>query len=171
MRDRWQNVQVDSLTGDLNALGGATLSGNIQCLDTIDGCLATLYRLRLIQTTGMLYDEFLFLPPNVATEREANTVADLQERFLRELMHTPPYVIVMTSWLFPSGPIEYEKLKLCQRSVPFFLIAMKCALNDTFLASCPIIQVTGYMSVCQVVSDNNRRSANDCPTYLHAIGI
>src|SRR5580698_703386 len=112
LHDTWQTAQVDSLEVDLNSLGGATLSGNIQCVDTIDGCLATLYRLRLTQSTGNLYDEFLFLPPNIATARQAGTIADMQKGFLHTLSSAPPYVIVLTPWLFPGGPTDYKKLQL-----------------------------------------------------------
>ena len=48
------------LQADLNRLGGQALSGNIQCIDTVGGCILTLNRMQLVQATGFLYDCYLF---------------------------------------------------------------------------------------------------------------
>lgn len=112
MHDRGQLPQVASLAGDLNSLGGARLSGNIQCIDTIDGCLAALYQLRLTQSTGILYDEFLFLPPNLVTPMEEKTVDTIKRDFLDRMLTVPPKIVVVTPWLFPNGPNDYQKLDM-----------------------------------------------------------
>ena len=50
-----------ALTKSLTALlPPDQLSGSIQCLDTFGGCVATLYDLRVLQSTGFLYDCYLF---------------------------------------------------------------------------------------------------------------
>ena len=44
----------------------ATLSGRVQCLDTIHDCLPTLYTMRLLPATGTLGDVSLFGPSGEA---------------------------------------------------------------------------------------------------------
>jgi hypothetical protein len=110
VRDRWPVEPVQSLARDLNSLGGATLSGDVQCIDTIDSCLATLYRLRLVQSTGMMYDEFLFVAPDSVRPRQAAALTELRHNFLAELASHPPRVLIVTPWLFPAGPDHYAKL-------------------------------------------------------------
>lgn len=110
VRDRWPIEPTRSLARDLNALGGATLSGDVQCIDTIDSCLTTLYRLHLVQSTGMMYDEFLFLSPDSANPGQTAVLAELRHDFLAELAGRPPRVLIVTPWLFPDGPDHYAKL-------------------------------------------------------------
>lgn len=110
LREHWPGEQVTSLTNDLNALGGNTLSNNVQCLDTVDGCVETLYDMRLVQSTGFVYDEFLFAAPDEMTAREAGVQTALRAVFLSEMQAKPPLVIVVTPRLFPSGPYGYAKL-------------------------------------------------------------
>ncbi|MGC1871621.1 MAG: hypothetical protein WA700_11740 [Acidobacteriaceae bacterium] len=81
------------LQADLNRLGGRTLSGNIQCIDTVGGCILTLNRMQLVQSTGFLYDCYLFAPkPSPVQE-------DYRARFWRELQAHPPKVFVVTDRL------------------------------------------------------------------------
>jgi hypothetical protein len=110
VRERWPGEQVAALTSDLNALGGHALSSKVQCLDTVDGCIETLYDMRLVQSTGFVYDEFLFAAPDAMTAREAEVQTGLREEFLHEIQANPPQVIVVTPRLFPSGPYDYAKL-------------------------------------------------------------
>jgi len=79
---------TQSLTSDLNILGGPALSGHVQCLDMTAGCLGVLYRMRLVQSTGFLYDCYFFHQPQTAvTER-------LREEFLEDMGHAPPEVLI-----------------------------------------------------------------------------
>jgi hypothetical protein len=80
------------------------LSENVQCLDTITGCIATLEHLRLVQASGQMYDEFLFQPPAAEAVRNSRT------SFAREIEANPPLIFIVTAPLFPSGPGHYEKL-------------------------------------------------------------
>lgn len=110
LREHWPGVQVATLTKDLNALGGIALSGKVQCLDAVDGCIETLYDMRLVQGTGFVYDEFLFAAPDAMTARETEVQSALREEFLSEIRANLPQVIVVTPRLFPSGPYGYVKL-------------------------------------------------------------
>ncbi len=96
---------ISSLQLNLEALGGSKLSGHIQCIDSISGCGTTLYKMRLIQSTGVLSDFLLFGPdttPIVHTTRE---------QFSQAITANPPQVIVVTGWLHIDGPGNYMKLE------------------------------------------------------------
>ena len=103
-RFRWETDFISSLEQNLNRLGGPQLSGHIQCIDSISGCGATLYRMRLVQSTGILSDFLLFGPENVpivqATRASLSTTLDQH----------PPQVIVVSSWLHIQGPGDFQKL-------------------------------------------------------------
>jgi len=75
---------------DLADLGTPeALSGQIQCMDTIGGCIDALYAARMVQSTGFLYDCYLL--------DGGNPVAlDLRRRFWRQMESNPPRVIVVT---------------------------------------------------------------------------
>ena len=51
---------AEPLSADLVGLGGPALSGNVQCLGMAGGCITTLYRMRLIESSGFLYDCYLY---------------------------------------------------------------------------------------------------------------
>jgi hypothetical protein len=81
-----------------------SLDGQVQCLDSISGCVATLNDMRVVQSTGMLYDEFLFNPSG------QRAVDDARASFLGQIERRPPLVFVVTDPLFPAGPDHYAKL-------------------------------------------------------------
>ena len=112
LREHWPGEQVASLAQDLNALGGHALTGKVQCLDTVDGCIETLDDMQLVQSTGFVYDEFLFAPPDTITARQATVQSNLRRELLAKLQSNPPWVIVVMPRLFPSGPYHYAKLGL-----------------------------------------------------------
>ena len=106
-RDRWwQTDFITTLEQNVNRLGGAQLSGHIQCIDSVSGCGATMYRMRLVQSTGLLSDFLLFGPPDVPV------IAQTRASFSAALKARPPQVIVISSWLHIRGPGEYRKLDL-----------------------------------------------------------
>ncbi len=78
------------LLQDLSTYGTPQgLSGRIQCMDTIGGCIDALYHDRIVQSTGFLYDCYM-LDGN-------NPVAlDLRRRFWQQMERNPPRVIVVT---------------------------------------------------------------------------
>jgi len=107
-RYEWRLPARAALEEDLRraAPGGdvRALDGQVQCLDTIDGCLATLNHMGVVQTTGTMYDEFLFHAPG------SRAVDDARAGFLREVRAVPPRVFVVGERLFPGGPDGYAKL-------------------------------------------------------------
>ena len=92
------------LAADLRNLHADNLSGRVQCLDTIQDCLPTLYTLRLLPATGTLGDVNLFGPSgNAAVETS-------RQRFLHDVETKPPLVFVVVSGLFLDGTSGYRKL-------------------------------------------------------------
>jgi hypothetical protein len=80
------------------------LSGKVQCLDTVEGCIDTLEHLQLVQASGQIYDEFLFQPAS----REL--IRDSRSSFTQKVHANPPLLFIVTAKLFPSGPNGYDKL-------------------------------------------------------------
>jgi hypothetical protein len=96
---------VEHLESDLNSLGGAQLNGKVQCLDmTTGGCINTLYRMNLVQSTGFIYDYYLFSSQN------NDVVTRLRRRFLEEISTRPPEVIVLSSHTWPADTFGYDQL-------------------------------------------------------------
>lgn len=97
------------MSADLDRAGGPKLSGHVQCIDAFAGCINTLYRMGLVQSTGFLVD-FYFLTPNASPVVEA-----MREQFWDELQRNPPKVFIVTRMIFPINPAtpdSYDKLKL-----------------------------------------------------------
>jgi hypothetical protein len=101
----WETDFISTLEARLEALGGAKLSGQVQCIDSISGCGNVLYRMRLVQATGVLSDFLLFGPEDVPVVRET------RREFSAAIRAHPPRVIVVTSHLHIDGPDEYKKLE------------------------------------------------------------
>lgn len=95
---------ITSLSSTLDELGGADLSGHVQCVDSISGCGTTLYRMRLVQATGVLSDFLLFGPET------APVVHATRKQFLQAMEEHPPKVIIVSGWLHIDGPGDYKKL-------------------------------------------------------------
>jgi hypothetical protein len=92
------------LAADLRNLHAGNLSGRVQCLDTIQDCLPTLYTLRLLPATGTLGDVNLFGP-------SGQTVVDSsRQRFLHDVETKPPLVFIVVSGFFLDGTSGYRKL-------------------------------------------------------------
>ncbi|MDQ2833372.1 MAG: hypothetical protein M3Y50_06410 [Acidobacteriota bacterium] len=109
LRQDWRNHEFDSmLQADLNRLGGHALDGRVQCLDMGDGCIPTLYNMRMVQATGFLYDCYMFSTVEGA-ERER-----YREAFWKAIAQRPPEVFVVTSndcEIYPEKPsYHYQKM-------------------------------------------------------------
>lgn len=103
----WRNQElITMIQADLTRLGGPSLSGHVQCMDTISGCTTALYRMRLEPATGLLSDFLVFGPGTNPAVRSARA------RFLDKAEVQPPEVIVVTANLFPDGPGEFQKLAM-----------------------------------------------------------
>jgi hypothetical protein len=72
------------------------LSGHVQCLDWNAGCIGALYRLRLLPSTGFIYDFYLF------PAQPAPITHELQARFLAKVQAAPPTVFVLTAHDWPT---------------------------------------------------------------------
>ena len=99
----WAEQYPNALTADLNRLGGQGLSGHVQCLDMPSDCDATLYRMQLVQSTGLFYDYLIF------GSGQQSVIRDVRARFWQEFQKNTPRVIVVGSDLFPAG-LGYQKL-------------------------------------------------------------
>ena len=81
------------MSEDLKTFGGnnpsGSLSGSVQCMDTIGGCIATLYENQLVQSTGNFYDCYLMDEQNPLAQ-------DLRKRFEDQLLPNPPRAIIIT---------------------------------------------------------------------------
>ncbi len=95
---------ITALQQDLNALGGPSLNRRVQCLDTTEGCINTLYQMRLVQSTGLLYDCY-FVTPHPT---EASILA--RSQLLRQWTQDPPEVFVVTSQMCLGNPPDFAKL-------------------------------------------------------------
>jgi hypothetical protein len=107
----WETDFISSLQQNLNALGGSSLSGHIQCIDSISGCGNVLYRMRLSPSTGVLSDFLLF---GAASDRQPpETIPIIRQtraQFSAAILARPPQVIVVTSHLHMDGPDNFQKL-------------------------------------------------------------
>ena len=103
VRKVWDPSYMDSLSADLNHLGGGRLSGHVQCIDMPADCDDTLYRMHLVQSTGLFYDYLVF------GSAQQRVVRDLRGRFWQQFERNTPRVIVVGGGLFPYGR-GYNKL-------------------------------------------------------------
>lgn len=109
----WRNDDYyNQLSADLNRLGGRQLSGHVQCMDAFSGCISTLNRMDLVQSTGFLVDFYFFASPSNAV------IEGMRQHFVQDLQQNPPWVFVVSKQIFPARfssdgePLDtYDKLK------------------------------------------------------------
>lgn len=102
----WRNQEfITMLESDLNHQGGRQLDGQVQCLDTIAGCINTLYRMRLVQSTGFLYDCYFFAPG------QTDATEDLRNKFLDEFEQSRPEIVVLTNRFCLEGPTNFNRIE------------------------------------------------------------
>jgi hypothetical protein len=111
-RYQWWNTDfISTLQQDLNQLGGPSLSGHIQCIDSISGCGNVLYRMRLEPSTGVLSDFLLF--GAISDRQPPDAIPILRQTraaFTAALLAHPPQVNVVTSPQHMDGPDDFQKL-------------------------------------------------------------
>lgn len=90
-----------ALASDLTALGDTQ---SIQCLDTFGGCINTLYNLKITQSTGFLYDCYLF--EGTGTARD-----EYRRRFLQAFQQAQPTLLVLTDQDCFTGTPNPDKLR------------------------------------------------------------
>ncbi len=93
----------DALRTELGQMGGAAaLTGKVQCLDTFGGCAGVLYDLRVRQSTGFLYQCYLFSDGGSGEgggsgERDGGEVRErYRAAFWRAFQMSAPRVVVVT---------------------------------------------------------------------------
>jgi len=79
------------LQKDLTTLGGSSLNKDVQCVDFTSGCITTLYRMQLEQSTGFLYDCYMFQ----ATDNPV--VRQYRETFWDALSARRPDVLIVSN--------------------------------------------------------------------------
>jgi hypothetical protein len=97
------NPFADQLQVDLQGLGGSSLQNRVQCLDMVLGCYRALYRLGLVQSTGIMGDLALFSPD------DGNVVPYSRRIFWDDMHKNPPQVIVLSSERF-GVKYSFDKL-------------------------------------------------------------
>jgi Dolichyl-phosphate-mannose-protein mannosyltransferase len=97
-----------SLQHDLETLPessvGPQLSGHIQCLEMVSGCINDLYRMQLVQSTGFVSDFFVF------TRQPIPALEALRARFLAEANAHPPTVMVLVASDWGTDHVSYSQL-------------------------------------------------------------
>ncbi len=101
----WRDDFQQSLRRDLEELGGSALSGHVQCLDMSAGCIKTLDRMGLVQSTGFLYDFYLLAPEETTYQTQE------RERFMRLMIESPPRVLVITNQDYLFGDRGFAKIE------------------------------------------------------------
>ncbi|MHB1022481.1 MAG: hypothetical protein ACYC46_06585 [Acidobacteriaceae bacterium] len=101
----WKSLgYLPQLQTDLNNLGGAKLSGQVQCLDTASGCTNVLYNMKLVQDTGYLYDCYLF-------QSKKNPVAEQYRKgFWEAIQKNPPLAFILTNQVCFDDAHSYQQL-------------------------------------------------------------
>ena len=100
----WDQAYSQSLRQDLISLGGSNLSGSVQCITAIPECATTLHHLHLLQSTGLVYDYYIFGPGNNPA------VAFARQRFWGEFTGNRPRVLIVGRWSFMERADDYSKL-------------------------------------------------------------
>ncbi len=85
-----------ALMRDLSVLRqGQDLNHQVQCFDQAGGCITQLYKARIVQSTGFLYDCYLFVEPRNA--QDARDQEFYRQVFLNSVEAANPKYLVVTS--------------------------------------------------------------------------
>jgi len=96
------------LLRDLSAIGPpSSLSGHVQCMDTLGNCLDSLYAGRIVQSTGFLYDCYLL--GGRGSDEYGLVTADLRRHFWQEMARNPPRLIVETDSVCYEQARRFDK--------------------------------------------------------------
>jgi hypothetical protein len=93
-----------ALQTDLTNVGAANESGDVQCMEMTSGCINTLYRMKLVQTTGFIGDYYFFLPDSYPI------VPELRTRFLDAVDKRKTRIVVLTDEQWPSTQRGYTQI-------------------------------------------------------------
>ncbi len=101
---------ADDLQADLTRLGGPALNHHVQCLDLAFGCLNGLDRMHLVQSSGFLYDCYLYPavePTRFLSQRERYRAA-FEQAFAA---NTPSLIVVTSDDCRAEQDYRYRKLQ------------------------------------------------------------
>lgn len=98
-----------ALSSAIAQRGGPALADHVQCFDMAGGCVTTLLRLRLPQSTGFLYDCYAFAPVAPAFQREQQRY---RRAWLAALQKSSPALLIVTS--DECGPPDEHYTKLAR---------------------------------------------------------
>jgi hypothetical protein len=101
---RADETRIVLLEKQLDSLGGQSLNGDVQCVDMVQGCINTLYNMRLVQSTGFVSDFFLFRP------KQLPIFETLRVRFLADLEARPPKVLIVAPYAWSVSTPTYAEL-------------------------------------------------------------
>ena len=101
---RADETRIVLLEKQLDSLGGQSLNGDVQCVDMVQGCINTLYNMRLVQSTGFVSDFFLFRP------KQLPIFETLRARFLADLEARPPKVLIVAPYAWSVSTPTYAEL-------------------------------------------------------------
>ena len=90
------------LRSDLRAQNAAAADGAVQCLDTAGPCIGALYKERLTESTGFLYDCYLLDGGNAVVRQQ-------RALFMQEWNRRTPEVVVLTDSNCFTGPRTFDK--------------------------------------------------------------
>ncbi len=90
------------LSIDLETLGGKSLSGSVQCMDTAGGCIASLYNEKLVQSTGFIYDCYL-------QDEQSAVTRELRLRLETAINQNPPHLLIVTDSVCFAGKRSFDK--------------------------------------------------------------
>jgi hypothetical protein len=93
-----------ALQADLTNVAAGNESGDVQCMEMTSGCINTLYRMKLVQTTGFIGDYYFFLPDTYPI------VPELRSRFLDAVDKKRTRIIVFTDEQWPSTERGYMQI-------------------------------------------------------------
>jgi hypothetical protein len=92
-----------SLQADLSQLGPDKLQGQVECLEMVDGCLRTLYEMRLVQNTGTTGDMLLFRP------KADPAVQYYRDWYMQRQEQRPADVVVLGNF-FMDEPRSFDRV-------------------------------------------------------------
>ncbi len=98
------------LRADLIKLGGPALSGQVQCLEMAGGCITTLYGLNLQESSGFLYDCYMY-PVDAQAGSHKTELERYRRGFKLAFLSRPPRVVVVSSDECGPPDFAYHKLE------------------------------------------------------------
>ena len=95
---------VHFLESEISKLRAEGRNNGIQVMDTCQGAVLALYDLKLVQSTGFLYDFYFYQFPDQPYIRQ------LRLRFLKEMDAARPDLLIISSQSWPDSKLGYKRL-------------------------------------------------------------